>query len=678
MLKIKVTLLFLLPFFLSQAQTTITGKIVDATTNQAIEFVSIGVVNSTKGTVSDEQGLFTLNKISKEASIHFSSIGYQTKTIDVASLQATPTLSLEPITYLAETVNINAQKFGEEKKIGKEIKRKNTIWGFPVMQHLGKEIGTPIKINHETLIKSVHFGMHARSPDSVLFRINLYDYSNGNLGQNLLTDNIYAYTHEVADYGTIDLSHLNLVVNDDVLLSLQIIKKEGGFVKDESIMFRIKTWLYDTNILYREASQIAFKKPKRGIVNDKIGFYLLGKQAGKTKKLNLSPPPIINNQPTLNTWQDSLEHLFEQSAIPGLAITVIKEDSIAFQQTYGQANVIENRPYTNQTTQPIASVSKTFIGLALMQLIEKGHFTLNTPINDILPFQVINPHQTNQAITIKDLVTHTAGIYDTTAYYEQYYIKKGENLWLPTSKALQKENIIERADTPLADYLKAVLTPDGTLYNTSNFLQKGTGKVYRYSNIGASLAAYLIEVTTGRSYAAYVNENIFQALGMQQSAFFRAELPVENLATLYTSKSLPLPEWSHPSYPDGNISTSNSDMTLYLKEMLKGVKGQGTLLSKEGYETLFSRKSPDFINGKNGGIHAVFWDLTGKRIQHSGGDYGVMSFLSFNPSTNSGFYLVSNINPDSIGKALQVDNNDIFNQLLAMLELVEDFEQIGN
>lgn len=674
MLKIKVTLLFLLTFFLSKAQTTITGKIIDAATNQAIEFVSIGVVNSTKGTVSNEQGFFTLNKIPKKAIIIFSSIGYQTKMIDVTSLQTTPTLSLEPISYLAETVNINAQKFGEEKKIGKEIKRKNTIWGFPVMQHLGKEIGIPIKINRETLIKSVHFGIHARSPDSVLFRINLYDYSNGKLGKNLIPKNIYAYTHEVADYGTIDLSHLNMVVRDDVLLSLQIMKKEGGFIKDESIMFRIKTWLYNTNILYRDASQVAFKQPKRGVVNDRIGFYILGKQAEKTKKINPAPEPIIENKITLDTWHDSLAYLFKQSSIPGLAVTVIKKDTIAFQQTYGQANVIENRPYTNQTTQPIASISKTFIGLALMQLIEKGHFTLNTPINNILPFEVINPHQVNQAITIKDLVTHTAGIYDTTAYYEQYYIKKGENLQLPTSKALQKENIIERADTPLGEYLKATLTSNGTLYDSSNFLKEGTKKVYRYSNIGASLAAYLVEVTTGISYAEYVKKHIFQALGMHQSAFFREELPIENSATLYTSKIYPLPEWSHPSYPDGNICTSNADMTLYLQEMLRGVNGNGTLLSKEGYEILFSRKSPNFINGKNGDIHAVFWDLAGKRIQHSGGDYGVLSFLSFNPSTNSGFYLISNINPDSIGKALQVDREDIFNQLLTMLELVEDFE----
>ncbi len=676
MTKITNTLLF---FFLTTsallAQADLTGIVYDANTKSVIEFVNIGVIDSTIGTVSDEQGTFMLKGIAENASVKFSSIGYESKTVSAATLKLSPSVYLTPVVYQVEIVNINAQKFGSEKKIGKELKRKNTIWGLPFSRYLGAEIGTKIKINRETIIKSVHFGMHARSPDSILFRINLYDYKNGKAGKNLITKNIYAYTHEVADYGAIDLSDLNIVVYDDVLLTVQIIKKEGGFSDKEYVMFRMRTWLYGTNILYREASQAEFRKPKEGIVNDRIGFYLVGKQAGKTKKLNIIPEPIIETPTTLNTWQDSLAYLFEQSTIPGLAVTVVKADSIAFQQTYGQANVAEDIRYTNQTTQPIASISKTFIGLALMQLVEKGHFTLETPINDILPFKVVNPHQPKQQITIQQLVTHTAGLYDTTAYYEQYYIKKGENLMLPTSKALIKENIIERTDTDLGAYLKAALTPKGGLYDPSNFIKKGAGKVYRYSNMGASLAAYLVEVTTGISYAEYVKQHIFKPLSMHQSAFYRHELSVENLATLYTAKIFPLPEWSHPSYPDGNMSTSNADMALYLLEMLKGVNGKGKLLSKEGYATLFSRKSPSFINGKNGQIHTVFWDIAGPRIQHSGGDYGVISFLSFNPTTNAGFYVISNINPDSIGKALGVDNEDIFNQLLAILDIVEDFER---
>ena len=685
MIKNYTTLLLVLgTILLGTAQTSFKGKVLDANNQQAIEFVNIGVIGSNKGTVSNEQGLFSLKNISDTASIKFSSIGYEAKTISATTLKINPTVALHPVSYQVATVNINAQQFGQEKKIGKEIKRKNTIWGLPFSYYLGAEIGMRIKINQETSIKSVHFGMHARSPDSILFRVNLYDYKNGKAGKNLITKNVYAYTHEVADYGTIDLSDLNIVVYDDVLLSLQIVKRDGvipkdgiakdGILGDEYIMFRIKTWLYDSNILYREASQTEFRNPKRGVVNDRIAFYLMGRQAGKTKRLNSAPTSIIEAKPILNTWQDSLALLFKKSTIPGLAITVIKKDSLVFQQTYGQANVAEDRPYTHQTTQPIASISKTFIGLALMQLIEKGHFTLETPINDLLPFKVINPHQPQQAITVKHLVTHSAGIYDTTAYYGQYHIQKGENLALPTVKAMLKEGLLVREETPLGDYLKAVFSPDGDLYSNANFLKEGADTIYSYSNIGASLAAYLVEITTKKPYTLYVQENIFQPLGMRNSSFDRKASSSNQRATLYASKSHPFPEYHHPSYPDGWGNTTNEDMGLYLLDMLKGAKGEGKLLSKSGYQTLFSRKSPTIFNGKNGDVHGVFWDLVGNRIQHSGGDYGI---LSFNPTTDSGYYMVSNINPDTVGKELQIDGGAIFDQLLTMLELVEDFETVN-
>ena len=436
MLKLKITLLFVsFIFFISQAQITYTGTVLDADSKRPIEFVNLGVLESTSGTVTDEQGNFTLNLKVDLATIKFSSIGYESKTIALAKLKKDSKVYLSPVSYKIETVQINAQEFGKERKIGKENKRKNTIWGTPVVQHLGGEIGMRIKINRETLLKSAHFGMHARSADSILFRVNLYEYANGKLGKNLITKNVYSYTHEIADYASIDLSHLKLIVYDDVLLSLQIIKKEKKFSKSDWIMFRIKTWLYDTNILYREASQTNFRKPKRGVVNDKISFYLIGRQAGKTKETQSKEPTIIKSKTPLINWSDSLAFLFKQSTIPGMAVTVVKNDTIAFQQAFGQANVAEDIKYTKQTTQPIASISKTFIGLALMQLVEKGRFTLETPINNILPFKVVNPYEPDSLITIKQLVTHTAGIRDTSLnYYQQYYIKKKKICYYPPVK----------------------------------------------------------------------------------------------------------------------------------------------------------------------------------------------------------------------------------------------------
>lgn len=383
--------------------------------------------------------------------------------------------------------------------------------------------------------------------------------------------------------------------------------------------------------------------------------------------------PVID--PKVAAFTDKLATFQEASVLPGFAITIVKEENILYQQNFGQANVEKDIKYTNQTTQPIGSISKTFIGLSLMKAIEQGHFTLETNINDILPFEVVNPHTPDQPIQIKHLVTHTSSFEDSEETYDlNYYIKTGENVLSPTSKVILSYGISVSDGLPLSDYLEAIFSIDGALYDTDNF-GDAPGTAYDYSNISASLAAYLIEIKSGQSYANYVKANIFNPLGMNQSAFDRSELDQNTLATLYLSKEYPFPEYSHPSYPDGFISSSNEDMTLYLMEMIKGAAGKGTLLSQESYQTLFERQSPLDVEFDDDEIHAVFWDLTSNgRIEHSGGDPGVLAFLSFNPITNTGFFLMSNINADGLGSKLGVDESLIFSHFLQVLEQVEVFE----
>ena len=150
----------------------------------------------------------------------------------------------------------------------------------------------------------------------------------------------------------------------------------------------------------------------------------------------------------------------------------------------------------------------------------------------------------------------------------------------------------------------------------------------------------------------------------------------DKLATLYASKEYPFPEYSHPSYADGFISTSNEDMGLYLIEMIKGAKGEGSILCEESYKILFKRKSPFHIElDEEGEVHAVFWDLLPEgRIEHSGGDPGTLSLLSFDPVRNTGYFMMSNINEGGFGEGLGVDGWTSFEQLFTILGEVQEFE----
>ncbi len=154
----------------------------------------------------------------------------------------------------------------------------------------------------------------------------------------------------------------------------------------------------------------------------------------------------------------SIKKTTQNTLFTGLAVSVVKKDKILFQKAYGQANVAKNAPYTNQTLQPIASVSKTFIGVALRKAIEQGYFTLETPINDRLPFTVKNPNFPDKPITIKHLATHTSGLIDVEkTYFESHSILSGENATTEEAKRMINELGFAQNSTilPLKDFLRS-------------------------------------------------------------------------------------------------------------------------------------------------------------------------------------------------------------------------------
>ena len=271
--------------------------------------------------------------------------------------------------------------------------------------------------------------------------------------------------------------------------------------------------------------------------------------------------------------------ILNNSLIPGLAVSIVKNGKIAYQESFGVANISSAKPYENNTTQPIASISKTFIAASLMKAVEQGHFKMNANINDLLPFQVTNPNTPNDEIKISHLVTHTSGLLDVQDIYNgsYYMLQEGSTELTP---AMQSQiNLIgmeEEDSVPLGEYLEAYYTPGGLIYSMYNFSKNAAGDQFNYSNIAASLAAYIIEAKTGIPYSEYVQTHILGPLGMTSSSYEHNKLDLGRVANLYFTKSDPYPIYSSFSYPDGFLNTSNEDMGKYLLEMIRGKNGDGT------------------------------------------------------------------------------------------------------
>jgi CubicO group peptidase (beta-lactamase class C family) len=367
----------------------------------------------------------------------------------------------------------------------------------------------------------------------------------------------------------------------------------------------------------------------------------------------------------------------KEQLMAGFAVTVVKKDKVLYQNAFGQADVAKNTPYTNQTLQPIASISKTFIGVALMKAIEQGLFTLETPINDVLPFSVKNPNAPNSIIRIKHLATHTSGITDNqTTYHKNYSILQGENTTSIEAKRMINELGFGTNGSVLSlkDFMQAYCSENGSLFNRANFLAAEAGASYSYSNIGAGLAAYLIEVKTGKSFAEYTAENIFRPLGMNNTSWFLDANNRPKMATLHWERSKPLPFYTAATYPDGMLITSNEDLSKFLMEMIKGYAGESTFLKKESFELLFKKqfeagKIPANLNEKEENAGAFWVYFKNGRLGHTGGDFGVTTIMAFFPETKTGFIFLSNTETEYID-----DNEPVRTQMNAIFSAIKSFE----
>lgn len=286
---------------------------------------------------------------------------------------------------------------------------------------------------------------------------------------------------------------------------------------------------------------------------------------------------------------DQLTAIYKGGQLPGFAVAIVNKKGVQYEQALGYSDVKNKIPYTKNTQQNIASISKTFIGIALMKAIEMGKLTLETPINEVLPFRVTHPQFPAIPITIQQLATHTSSIDDNEIEYKSVYLKSPMTL---TKKDLSKEHLTflkqwsNNKPTSLADFLKQSLHPTGIHYDKIEFLKESPGGRYQYSNLGASLLAYIIEVVVEQPFSEFVRDQILLPTNMNQTQWeFENKKGIERTIT-YFQNQLEVPSYQTILYPSGGFYSTAADLSLYLTELLKCYDGEGTLLPKETLEQM--------------------------------------------------------------------------------------------
>jgi len=301
--------------------------------------------------------------------------------------------------------------------------------------------------------------------------------------------------------------------------------------------------------------------------------------------------------------------------IAGGEVVVVRDGSVLFAKGYGVADVKTQRPVSpGETLFRAGSVSKTFTWTAVMQLVEQGKLDLDRNVDDYLDFKI--PSAFDQPITLRELMTHTAGF------------------------EISAENLI--------DYDPARLRPLGEVLK-SNIPARifPPGKVVAYSNFGAALAGYIVERVSGEPFADYIARHIFAPLGMSHSSFAQplpAPLQGQMASGYRTASDAPEKYELIGLAPAGALATTALDMGRFMIAQLDdGSQGSAAILKPETAQTMHAlqRSEAPGLNGFALGFYEE--SRNGTRIIGHGGDTQFFhSDLHLIPDGKIGLYVSFN------------------------------------
>ena len=351
---------------------------------------------------------------------------------------------------------------------------------------------------------------------------------------------------------------------------------------------------------------------------------------------------------------EELEKIYVRKYINGFSVAIVNQDSILYAKGFGYADIKTKKKYMHTTVQNIASISKTFIGIALLKAQELGKLNLDEPINKYLLFDVNNPYFPNEQITIRQLATHTSSIKDPSRYEKNGYILKEKD----NKEAKVNSNFrLPSEKIALNIFLQNMLSNDGKWYKKNNFLKSKPGAVFEYSNVAAGLAALIIEKATNQAFNKFTDDYILKPLRMFDTGWFFSEIDFAKHSKLYTNNETELALYQLANYPDGGLITSATDLGTYLSELIAGYSGNGNILKNQSYKELFKPQLSDInYTERNESTYndeynmGVFMGLSAHgQIGHTGGDPGVGTYMFFNSETKIGKLLIVNTDLEKEG-----------------------------
>ena len=322
--------------------------------------------------------------------------------------------------------------------------------------------------------------------------------------------------------------------------------------------------------------------------------------------------------PDLASIDAYIEKEMREVHIPGLALGIVHNDEVVHLQGFGEASP-GGRTVTPQTPFILASASKSFTALAIMQLVESGKIDLDAPVRRYLPDFRVADEVASARITVRHLLHHTSGLPEDSAF-----------------GPLVSNDIRDEA---LSDRVRALEEVQ---------LSHGVGEVFEYTDANYDVLGLVVQTVSGQSYESYIADHVFAPLGMRHSYTNELDARRNGLATGHRSWfGYPRPfeaPYSRAAMPSSYLISSAEDITHFLSMQLNGGRYQGrSVVSPEGIAAMHA---PAIRQGTRDIFYGMGWESRSVSgvpvVRHDGTNANFYADMALNVQDRWGVVILTN------------------------------------
>jgi len=329
-----------------------------------------------------------------------------------------------------------------------------------------------------------------------------------------------------------------------------------------------------------------------------------------------APPVEVAAPKSIEELRARVAAVLAREGVPGVGLAVVDRDGVRWSGGVGLADRDSGKPVTADTQFRVASITKSFVALGVMRLVEHGRLDLDRPLREFMPdVAIVNDWDATSPITLAHALEHTAG-FDEMRFNEYWVAEDG------------------------------TVPRDALAINPASRVARWRpGSRESYANPGYTVAGHAIELATGESYETWLEREILRPLGMPTAHFRRTGEYADRLATGYHAPDQPAVFRPIAHAPAGALLASPRELGELVHFWLhRGDRGGKAIVGPEALARIERTETTSYpgtdTNYGLGNYGDVLHPVRGRG--HDGGLPGFLSAYRYFPELGVGYVMLLN------------------------------------